>query len=159
MFCFHVLCLFYECWQYLVQKIEWFSFKQQPSCPSIDHLSKTVSKCPVIKLKHCYLLYISKTDVSLQKSQNCRGFLCSYISLWICYIWIYSTNATFVYHFQVRGDLEITRKITATETTEMEHKGRTQERVVQGQVVSFLYKIQHYVLILDFSSIKAVSFS
>jgi len=41
----------------------------------------------------------------------------------------------------VRGDLEITRKITATETTEVEHKARTQERVVQGQVVSFLYKI------------------
>lgn len=32
------------------------------------------------------------------------------------------------------GDLEITRKITATETTEMEHKGKTQERVVQGPV-------------------------
>lgn len=30
------------------------------------------------------------------------------------------------------GDLEITRKITATETTEMEHKGTTQERVVDG---------------------------
>lgn len=32
------------------------------------------------------------------------------------------------------GDLEITRKITATETTEVEHKGKTQERVVQGPV-------------------------
>lgn len=32
------------------------------------------------------------------------------------------------------GDLEITRKITATETTEMEHKGKIQERVVQGPV-------------------------
>jgi hypothetical protein len=31
--------------------------------------------------------------------------------------------------------MEITRKITATETTEVEHKGRTHERVVQGQVV------------------------
>lgn len=30
------------------------------------------------------------------------------------------------------GDVEITRKITATETTEMEHKGTTQERVVEG---------------------------
>ena len=30
------------------------------------------------------------------------------------------------------GDKEITRKITATETTEMEHKGTTQERVVEG---------------------------
>ncbi|PSN37209.1 Titin, partial [Blattella germanica] len=35
---------------------------------------------------------------------------------------------------EVRGDLEITRKITATETTEMEHKAKTQERIVQGQV-------------------------
>lgn len=34
-----------------------------------------------------------------------------------------------------RGDLEITRKITATETTEMEHKGQTQERVVDGPVL------------------------
>jgi len=33
---------------------------------------------------------------------------------------------------EVQG--EITRKITATETTEVEHKARTQERVVQGQV-------------------------
>lgn len=32
------------------------------------------------------------------------------------------------------GDVEITRKITATETTEMEHKGTTQERVVDGPV-------------------------
>jgi hypothetical protein len=32
--------------------------------------------------------------------------------------------------------VEITRKITATETTEVEHKARTQERVVQGQMVS-----------------------
>lgn len=32
------------------------------------------------------------------------------------------------------GDLEITRKITATETTEVEHKGKTFERVVQGPV-------------------------
>ena len=47
-----------------------------------------------------------------------------------------SSTDTFVFHFQVRGDLEITRKITATETTEVEHKARTQERVVQGQVVS-----------------------
>lgn len=35
---------------------------------------------------------------------------------------------------EVKGDLEITRKITATETTEVEHKAKTQERVVQGQV-------------------------
>ncbi|XP_068082222.1 titin [Anabrus simplex] len=35
---------------------------------------------------------------------------------------------------EVQGDLEITRKITATETTEVEHKAKTQERVVQGQV-------------------------
>lgn len=34
-----------------------------------------------------------------------------------------------------RGDLEITRKITATETTEMEHKGNTQERVIDGPVL------------------------
>lgn len=34
-----------------------------------------------------------------------------------------------------RGDLEITRKITATETTEMEHKGQTQERIVDGPVL------------------------
>lgn len=33
-----------------------------------------------------------------------------------------------------RGDLEITRNITATETTDVEHKGKTHERVVQGQV-------------------------
>lgn len=32
------------------------------------------------------------------------------------------------------GDVEITRKITATETTEMEHKGTAQERVVEGPV-------------------------
>lgn len=33
------------------------------------------------------------------------------------------------------GDLEITRKITATETKEMEHKSLTKEQVVQGQVL------------------------
>lgn len=32
------------------------------------------------------------------------------------------------------GDLEITRNITATETTDVEHKAKTQERLVQGQV-------------------------
>lgn len=32
------------------------------------------------------------------------------------------------------GDTEITRNITATETTEVEHKGQTQERVVEGPV-------------------------
>ena len=32
------------------------------------------------------------------------------------------------------GDMEITRKITATETTEVEHKGTTQERIVEGPV-------------------------
>lgn len=32
------------------------------------------------------------------------------------------------------GDVEITRKITATETTEMEHKGTAQERIVEGPV-------------------------
>jgi hypothetical protein len=35
---------------------------------------------------------------------------------------------------EVVGNTEITRKITATETTEMEHKGHTQERVVEGPV-------------------------
>lgn len=35
---------------------------------------------------------------------------------------------------EVKGDTEITRKITATETTEVEHKAKTQERVVQGNV-------------------------
>jgi len=35
---------------------------------------------------------------------------------------------------EVKGDVEITRKITATETTEVEHKAKTQERMVQGQV-------------------------
>lgn len=35
---------------------------------------------------------------------------------------------------EVVGDMEITRKITATETTEMEHKGTVQERVVKGPV-------------------------
>ncbi|KAL1117095.1 hypothetical protein AAG570_004423, partial [Ranatra chinensis] len=35
---------------------------------------------------------------------------------------------------EVQGDKEITRKISTTETTEMEHKAKTQERVVQGQV-------------------------
>lgn len=34
-----------------------------------------------------------------------------------------------------QGDTEITRNITATETTDVEHKGKTQERVVQGQVL------------------------
>lgn len=34
-----------------------------------------------------------------------------------------------------KGDQEITRHITATETTDMEHKGKTQERIVQGQVL------------------------
>ncbi len=38
---------------------------------------------------------------------------------------------------EVKGQVEITRKITATETTEVEHKARTQERVVSGQVVSY----------------------
>lgn len=35
---------------------------------------------------------------------------------------------------EVVGDLEITRNITATETTEVEHRGTTQERVIQGPV-------------------------
>ncbi|XP_011704408.1 PREDICTED: titin [Wasmannia auropunctata] len=35
---------------------------------------------------------------------------------------------------EVKGDVEITRKITATETTEVEHKAKTQERMVEGQV-------------------------
>lgn len=35
---------------------------------------------------------------------------------------------------EVVGDTEITRKITSTETTEMEHKAQTQERVVEGPV-------------------------
>lgn len=35
---------------------------------------------------------------------------------------------------ELKDDLEITRKITATETTEVEHKAKTQERIVQGQV-------------------------
>ncbi|KAG7174092.1 Titin-like 20 [Homarus americanus] len=34
---------------------------------------------------------------------------------------------------EVQGDLEIHRKITATEKTEMEHTGKTTERLVQGQ--------------------------
>ena len=42
---------------------------------------------------------------------------------------------------EVQGQLEITRKITATETTEVEHKARTQERVVQGQVVNRIVPI------------------
>jgi titin len=33
------------------------------------------------------------------------------------------------------GDTEITRHITATETTDVEHKAKTQERLVQGQVL------------------------
>lgn len=46
-----------------------------------------------------------------------------------------------------RGDLEITRKITATETTEVEHKGQTQELYVDGPVLAsnppvFTRKIQ-----------------
>ena len=48
---------------------------------------------------------------------------------------------------EVQGQLEITRKITATETTEIEHKARTQERVVQGPVVIIsnilYYNIRH----------------
>ncbi|XP_024080936.1 titin isoform X2 [Cimex lectularius] len=35
---------------------------------------------------------------------------------------------------EVKDDQEITRKISTTETTEVEHKATTQERVVQGQV-------------------------
>lgn len=51
---------------------------------------------------------------------------------------------------QVQGDLEITRKITATETTEMEHKAKTLERVVTGQVVSSFMKINGYLNIFNF---------
>ena len=35
---------------------------------------------------------------------------------------------------EVKDNVEITRNITATETTEVEHKAKTQERIVQGQV-------------------------
>jgi len=35
----------------------------------------------------------------------------------------------------MQGDKEIRRKITATETTEVEHTRKNQERVVQGKVV------------------------
>ncbi|XP_045531935.1 titin isoform X5 [Pieris brassicae] len=35
---------------------------------------------------------------------------------------------------EVVGDTEITRKITSTETTEVEHKAQTQERIVEGPV-------------------------
>lgn len=44
---------------------------------------------------------------------------------------------------EVQGQLEITRKITATETTEVEHKARTQERVVQGPVVNSIHYQSH----------------
>lgn len=46
---------------------------------------------------------------------------------------------------QVKGDTEITRKISATETTEVEHKAKVEERVVQGQVVS-LHQFYPYFL-------------
>lgn len=45
------------------------------------------------------------------------------------------------------GDLEITRKITATETTEVEHKAKTQERIVQGTVVSSFFIFMLYILL------------
>ena len=48
---------------------------------------------------------------------------------------------------EVQGQMEITRKITATETTEVEHKARTQERVVQGQVVRIRNKSQSNYII------------
>lgn len=51
---------------------------------------------------------------------------------------------------EVKGQLEITRKITATETTEVEHKARTQERVVQGQVVSFHFFPYYFARLLIF---------
>ena len=59
---------------------------------------------------------------------------------------------------EVQGQLEITRKITATETTEVEHKARTQERVVQGPVVNptssvlklNLMNLQTYLAILKY---------
>lgn len=36
---------------------------------------------------------------------------------------------------ETQGDLEITRNITSTETTDVEHKAKTSERVVQEQVL------------------------
>ncbi len=54
---------------------------------------------------------------------------------------------------EVKGQMEITRKITATETTEVEHKARTQERVVQGQVVSFIVYFKNSVKLI-YKSIK-----
>jgi titin len=35
---------------------------------------------------------------------------------------------------EMKDDVEITRNITATETTEVEHKAKTQERLVQGKI-------------------------
>lgn len=37
---------------------------------------------------------------------------------------------------ETRGDKEVTRKTTVTETVEQEHKGVTKERVIKGPVVS-----------------------
>lgn len=41
-----------------------------------------------------------------------------------------------MYLLQIQGDTEIHRNITATETTEMEHKAKTQERIIKDSLVS-----------------------
>lgn len=46
-----------------------------------------------------------------------------------------------LFFIQVQGNKEIHRKITATETTEMEHTQKNQERVIQGKVVSALSQL------------------
>ena len=40
---------------------------------------------------------------------------------------------------ETKADKEITRKITATETTEVEHKAKTQERFVPSNMVSYAF--------------------
>lgn len=54
---------------------------------------------------------------------------------------IYLNNLlTITLFFQVQGNTEIHRKITATETTEMEHTRKNQERVVQEKIVCTFYQ-------------------
>lgn len=52
----------------------------------------------------------------------------------------------------MQGNKEITRKITATETTEMEHSQKNQERVVQGKVVRTLSQLsfEYFIIICIF---------
>jgi len=100
-------------------------------------LTTHIHLVPRLRIRGSHNLHCTKCLHGMQRENYFLSFIMYVlVRMYTYYVLSCSNTDTFVFNFQVRGDLEITRKITATETTEVEHKARTQERVVQGQVVS-----------------------